>query len=124
MSAGCIKKEPQPIWKIFNILLERVDLNDPVGHLFVVDISFDHEKATPRQCIYNEIYPSIIEKQKIIDVVEKSVYQLMEQYTKSGDGKPKSYCATKKVHTTLLQKRFQLFYLEHLSFLINRGGGK
>ena len=34
---GCIKKEPQPTWRTFNILLERVDLNDPIGHLFVVD---------------------------------------------------------------------------------------
>ena len=45
---GCIKKEPQPTWRTFNILPERVNLNDPVGHLFVVDISFDYEKATPR----------------------------------------------------------------------------
>ena len=68
LPTGCIKKEPQPTWKIFNILLERVDLDDPIGHLLVVDISFSYEKATPRQRVYNEIYPSIIEKQKIIDV--------------------------------------------------------
>ena len=30
--------------------------------------------------IYNEIYPTIIEKQKIIDPCERSVYQLLEQY--------------------------------------------
>ena len=113
MPTGRIKKESQPTWRTFNILLERIDLNDPVGHLFVVDISFDYEKATPRQHIYNEIYPSIIEKQKIIDVAERSVYQLMEQYTESRDGKPKSYCATKKAHATLFQKRFQPLYLEH-----------
>ena len=34
MPTGCIKKEPQPTWRTFNILLERVDLNDPIGHLF------------------------------------------------------------------------------------------
>ena len=78
MSTGCIKKEHQPTWRTFNILLERVDVDDPVGHLLVVDISFDYEKATPRQRLYNEIYPSIIEKQKIIDVAERSVYQLIE----------------------------------------------
>ena len=42
---GCIKKEPQPTWRTFNILLERVDLDNPVGHLFMVDISFDYEKS-------------------------------------------------------------------------------
>ena len=61
---GCIKKELQPTWRTFNVLLERVDLDDPVGHLFVVNISFDYEKATPRQRVYNEIYPSIIKKTK------------------------------------------------------------
>ena len=124
MPTGCIKKEPQPTWRTFNILLERVDLNDPIGHLFVIDISFDYEKATPRQRVYNEIYPSILEKQKIIDVAERSVYQLMEQYTENGDRKPKSSCSTKKAHATLFQKRFQPLYLEHLSFLITRAGWK
>ena len=68
------KKEPQPTWRSFNILLKRVNLNDPIGHLFVVDISFDYEKATSRQRVYNELYLSIIEKQKIIGVAERSVY--------------------------------------------------
>ena len=76
-----LKKEPEPTWRTFNILVERVDLKDPVGHSFVVDISFGYGKATPRQRIYNAIYPSITEKQKIIDVAERSVHQLMEQYT-------------------------------------------
>ena len=124
MPTGCIKKEPEPTWRTFNMSLETVDLNNPIGHLFVVDISFHYEKAMPRQCVYNQIYPSIIEKQKIIDVAERSVYQLMEQYTENGDRKPKSYCSTKKAHATLFQKRFQMLYLEHLSFLINRAGWK
>ena len=55
LPTGCIKKEPEPIWRTFNILLEKVDLDGPVGHLFVVDISFDCGKATSRQRIYNEI---------------------------------------------------------------------
>ena len=92
----------------------------------MVDIIFDYEKATPRQRVYNEIYPSIIEKQKIIDVAERSrsVYQLIEQYTESADGKPRSYRSTKKAHATLFKKRFQPLYLEHLSFRINRAGWK
>ena len=80
LPTSCIKKKPEPTWRTFNILLEKVDLDDPVGHLFVVDISFNYEKVMPRQRIYNEMYPSIIEKQKIIDVAERSVYQLIEQY--------------------------------------------
>ena len=88
------KKDPEPTWRTFNVLLEKVDLDDPVGHLFVVDTKFDYEKATPRQRIYNEIYPSIIEKQKIIDVAERSTFQLIEQYSETSDGNPKCYRAT------------------------------
>ena len=104
------------------MLLKHVSLDDLVGHLFVVDISFDYEKATPRQRLYNEIYLSVIEKQIITDVAERSVYQLIEQYNEAYDGAPRSYCATRKEHATLFQKRLQPLYLEHLFFLINRAG--
>ena len=97
---------------------------NPVGHLFVVELSFNYEEAALRQRVYNEIYPSIIEKQKVIDLAERYVYQLMEQYTESDDRKPRSYCSTKNAHATLFQKRLQLLHLEHLSFLINRAGWK
>ena len=110
------------MWRNFNIMLEGVGQDDHVGHLFVVDISFDFEKATPRQWLYSEIYLSIIEKQKIINVAERSVYQLIEQYNEVGDGEPRSYRATKKAHATFFQKRFQPLNLEHLSLLINRAG--
>ena len=28
LPTGCIKKEPQPTWRTFDILLEKVDLDD------------------------------------------------------------------------------------------------
>ena len=102
--------------------MQEVDLDDSSGHLFVVDIIFDYEKATPKQRTYNEIYPSIIGKQKIIDVSERSLYQLIEQYNETDNRKPRSYCATKKAHGTLFKKMLQLLYLEQLSFLINIAG--
>ena len=105
MPTGCIKLNPDISWRTFNILLESVDLDDPIGHLYIVDIEFDHTKATPRQITYNEIYPPIIEKQKIIDVSERSTYQLLEQYTETGNDYPKNYRATKKAHATLFKKK-------------------
>ena len=63
------------------MLLQNVSLHDQIGHLYVVDIEFDHIKATEKQIVYNEIYPSIIEKQKVIDPCERSVYQLLEQFS-------------------------------------------
>ena len=121
LPTGCIRKEPEPTWRTFNVLLEKVDLDDPLGHLLVVSISFNYEKAMPRHRIYNEIYPSIIEKQKIIDVPERFVYQLIEQYSETNDEEPRSYRATKKAHATLFQKRFQQAIFRAFVFLNQEG---
>ena len=45
MPTGCVKNDPDLSWRTSNILLERVDLDDHIGHLFIVDIKFDYEKA-------------------------------------------------------------------------------
>ena len=40
MPISCIKENKPLSWLKFNLLLETVDLDDPIGHLFVVDIFF------------------------------------------------------------------------------------
>ena len=62
MPPGCIKEDPALSWLKFN-LLETVDLDDKIGHLFVADIEFYEKRATEREYLYNEILPPIIEKQ-------------------------------------------------------------
>ena len=124
MPTGCIKNNPDVSWRTFNHLLETVDLDDKTGHLFIVDIKFDYENASSKQRTYNEIYPPIIEKQKIIGVHEKSTYQLLEQYKENSGGTIKSYRASKKAYATLFKKRYQPLYLEHLALLIKRAGWK
>ena len=47
----------------------------------------------------NEIYPPIIEKQKILDANERSVHQLIELYSEIDKGVPHSYRRTAKAHT-------------------------
>ena len=78
MPTGSIEKKV-PSWREFNLLLEMVDLDDPIGYLFVVDI----------------------EKQKILDANERSVYQLVGLYSKTDKGVPRSYHPTPKAHATL-----------------------
>ena len=73
LPTGCIKENLDITWRTFHLLLKKVSLDDQIGHLYVVDIEFDHKKATENQITYNEIYPPIIEKQKIIDPCERSV---------------------------------------------------
>ena len=71
-------KEKDPSWIEYNILFEKVSLDDKKGHIFIVDIEFDHVHATDRQIMYNEIIPAFIEKDTKIEASKRSVYQLLE----------------------------------------------
>ena len=121
LPTGCIKNDPDISWNTFNLLLESVNQNDEIGHLYIVDINFNIEDATEKQIVYNEIYPPIIEKQKTIDANEKSIYQLLDNLREGQNG-PLSYRVTAKAHSTMLPKTFIPLYLEDLAFIIKRYG--
>ena len=123
MPVGGIK-DKEPSWKEFNLLMETVSLDDPRGHLFIVDIEFDSENATPRQIMYNEIFPPVVEKEKVLDPNERSVFQLLELYAETEKGVPKSYKLSPQSHATVLPKRYIPLYLEELKILIFRCGWK
>ena len=128
LPTGCIKQCSDISLRTFNLLFEKVKLNDQIGHLYVVDIEFNHTKAIKRQIVYNEIYPpwnllvQFFEKRKVIDPCERSVYQLIEQFSSTEKGNPHAYRATKKAHATLFKKTFQPMYLKQLAFVIKRAG--
>ena len=124
MPTGCIKDSDDSSWKKFNFLLESVSFEDTIGHLYIVDIQFDFKNATEKEFAYNEIYPSIIEKQRIIDPCERSVFQLLEQFIRGEKNAPKTYKSTAKAHANLFKKIFLPMYLEDLVFCIKRAGGK
>lgn len=44
MPTSCIKEHPSPTWLKFNLLLETVDLDYKISHLFVVDIESNEKK--------------------------------------------------------------------------------
>ena len=81
-------------------MLENVSFEDTIGHLYIAYIEFDTKSATEREFAYNEIYPSIIEKQRTIDPCERSVFQLLEQFVR-GEHAPKAYRSTAKAHANL-----------------------
>ena len=120
LPTGCIKGDSDISWETFNILLKKVNFEDEIGHLYVVDTIFDSKNATKKQLVYNEIYPPIIEKKKIIDPCERYVFQLLEQYKQNDSHNPVAYRATRKAHATTLKKNFLPLYLEHLAFVIKR----
>ena len=120
MPTGCLQEHPAPTWRKFNFLLEIIDLDDPIGHLFIADIEFNEKDATEREYMYNEILPPIIEKQEILEANERSIYQLLDLFCKTADGKPKSYRCTAKSHAKSFPKKFISIYLEDLKLLITR----
>ena len=122
MPTGCIKENNSPSWLKFNLLLETVNLEDKIGHLFVVDIEFDIENADERKMLYNEIFPPIIEKEKSLEANDRSLFQLLELYQMTEEGKPKTYRCTAKSHATLFPKKCIPLYLEDLRFLVKRAG--
>ena len=123
LPTGCIKDDSDISWATFNFSMETVDFKDTIGHLYIVDIEFDYENATEKMMAYNEIYPPIIEKHKIIDPCERSVFQLLEQY-KEGERGALGYKSTSKTHATMLKKYFLPMYSEELAFVIKRAGWK
>ena len=97
LPTGCRKDDFDISGEIFIFLLEKVDFD-------LVNIAFDIKNATKRELAYNETYPLIIEKQKIIDPCERSVFQLLEQFI-AGENGPKSYRSTAKMHAALFKKK-------------------
>ena len=109
---------------IYFFLLENVSFEDTIRHLYIAYIEFDTKSATEREFAYNEIYPSIIEKQRTIDPCQRSVYQLLEQFVRGQQHALKAYRSTAKAHANLFLKKFLPMYLEDLVFCIKRAGWK
>ena len=124
LPTGCIKDSDDISWNTFNFLLESVSFEDTIGHLYIVDIEFDFKNATEREFAYNEIYLSIIEKQRIIDLCERPVFQLLEQIVRGENNAPKAFRSTAKTHANLFKKILLSIYSEDLVFRIKRAGWK
>ena len=74
LPTGSIKDSDDISWTTFKNLLESVSFEDTVGHLYVANIKFDFKNVTEREFAYNQIYPPIIEKQRIIDPCKRSAF--------------------------------------------------
>ena len=124
LPTACIKDNDDVSWVTFNKLLESVSFEDTIGHLYIVDIEFDFKNTTEREFADNEIYPPIIEKQRIIDPCERSTFQLIEHFIMGENNVPKAYRSMAKAHANIFKKIFLPMYLEDLVFCIKRAGWK
>ena len=124
LPTGCVKDNDDVSWVTFNKLLESVSFEDTIGHLYIVDIEFDFKNTTEREFADNEIYPPIIEKQRIIDPCERSTFQLIKHFIMGENNVPKAYRSMAKAHANIFKKIFLPMYLEDLVFCIKRAGWK
>ena len=46
LPTGCSKDDSDILWETYNLSLEKVNFEDKIGHLFIVDIVFDSKNAT------------------------------------------------------------------------------
>ena len=70
-------KKNLPTLEELKDLLANVTLEDKIVHLFVVDIIFDD--INEKTIFFNELYPPIFEKNKIIEHFERSCAQIMSR---------------------------------------------
>ena len=61
--------------KIYSFtLLLLFDLDDEIGHSFVIDTRFSYAQSNAKPLMYNEMCCPIFEKQKNIDVSQRSIF--------------------------------------------------
>ena len=83
LPTACTKENKNFSWVDFNILIESGNLTDKFSHLLVIGIFFDAKNVNKKQLFHNEIFPPVVEKQKILEDYECSAYQLLELFDKT-----------------------------------------
>ena len=79
---GFIKDDCDICWEAFNFLLEKVDFEDTIGPLYIVDIEFGNKNATKREVTNNKIYPPTIEKKKLLIHVKDLYFNYQNNISK------------------------------------------
>lgn len=89
-----IKKQKKiPSFCEFNFLIDQVFHENKICHLFIVN----------KTMLFNEIYTTIFEKEKVINPTLRSVFQLMDAINLNDKSLLNSYNFTYKTHSTILK---------------------
>ena len=103
-------------------MLDAVDHNHAIGHLFTVYIKFN--EINEKTLLFYEIYPPVFEKKKKkIEPFERSTVRIMSIVVKK-DGKEEinSLPYNSNMHSTLKDQIFVTLYPQNLHFLVSRVG--
>ena len=86
-----------------------------------MDIKFHN--SNEKSLLFNELYPPIFEKDKNFDPYERFTLKLLSAAVMNEEkNTTKSFPYNSKIHATLKENKFILFYAEDLHFLITRAG--
>ena len=109
---GSIKKKENPPTLVeFSRILDSLSHNDGIGHLFIIDIKFHN--VNPKTLLFNELYPSIFEKDKKMEPFEQSTFQILSTIVRNEDNqKINSVQYNSKTHSTLKEKNSLLSTLK------------
>ena len=97
--------------------LTYLSAEDHIGHLFVVDIKFNEEKANEKNLLFNKIYTPTFEK-KVLPASQRSTFHLLDAMRLNDKGLLNSFKTTAKIHSTM-EKEY-LISLPHMHFLVKR----
>ena len=115
---GCIKKESfTPAIRELCLLLSCISHLDTIGHLFVVDIEFDADRATEKELFLMKSIHLYLKK-KCLPACERSVYQLFDTIRLKDNTTLNNYKCIAKTHSTMDKKYLKPLYAEHLKFLM------
>ena len=94
---GCIKKEAYtPNIRELLLLLSRICHKDGMGHLCVVDLEFNVQKATEKQIFFAE--------QKVVPARNRSAFQMFDAIRLRQNDVLNNYKCTAKAHSTMDKK--------------------
>ena len=103
------KKNPPALYE-FNKVLDIISYYDKIDHLFIVDIKF---QKLPKTLLFNEIYPTVLEKNEKIDPYERSCLQLKSIIQRNEEkDQINSFFYTSKTHSTMEEKNTFIFLLK------------
>lgn len=86
-------KKQIPSFCEFNLLIDQIFDKNKICHLFIVN----------KTMLFNQIYTTIFEKEKVINPTLRSIFQLMDAINLNDKSLLNSYNFTYKTHSTILK---------------------
>ena len=110
-----LKKDNVPSLTEFHRIVTTISHEDKIKYLFTVAIKI--QDINKKTLLFNELYPPIFAKNKMIDPYERSALQLLSIAVRNEkNNKLNSFSYNSKTHSTLKENFFFFYMLKSFSF--------